>query len=118
MQKRLHTKNPEKIKEILRKYTKNQIEYNEPHFTLKLERQKIDRKEVIKNILKPDKLVLVGVTESKNPIYDYVYDLYFGLSKRRIFKIPVSIKPKSLYLITIFKIRTKLQNEAIKYYRK
>lgn len=118
MQERIKTENPEKIKQTLRKYEKREVEYNEPHFTLKLERLKIDRKEVVKNVLKPDKLVLVGVSESKNPNYSYVYDLYFKLSKNRIFKIPVSIKPKSLYLITIFKIRRKLQNEAIKYYRK
>jgi len=55
---------------------------------------------------------------SKNPNYDFVYDLYFRLSKNRIFKIPVSIKPKSLYVITIFKIRRKIQDEAIKYYKK
>ena len=118
MQTRFQTKSPEKIKKILWQYRKEQIEYNEPHFSLKLQREKIDRKEVVKNILKPDKLVLVGVTKSKNPVYDYVYDLYFKLSKNRLFKIPISIKPKSLYLITIFKIRTRLQNEAIKYYRK
>jgi len=118
MQKRLRTKNPEKLKKILSQYSKEQIEYNEPHFSLKLHREKIDRKEVIKNILKPDKLILVGISESKNPNYDYVYDLHFRLSKSRIFKIPISIKPKSLYLITIFKVRTRLQNEAIKYFRK
>ncbi|MBN1156266.1 hypothetical protein JXA85_01495 [Candidatus Woesearchaeota archaeon] len=86
--------------------------------SLKLEREKIDRREVIKNILKPDNLVFVGVSKAKNPSYDFVYDLYFKLSKNRIFKIPVSIKPKSIYVITIFKIRRRIQNEAIKYYQK
>lgn len=118
MQIRIKKEDPEKIKRILRKYKKEQIEFNEPNFTLKLDRRKIDRKEVIRNILKPDKLVFVGVSESKNPNYDYVYDLYFKLSKNRIFKIPTSIKPKSLYLITVFKIRRKIQDEAIKYYQK
>ncbi|MBD3313099.1 hypothetical protein GF345_01520 [Candidatus Woesearchaeota archaeon] len=118
MQNRVRTENVSKVRNILIKYKRDDIEYNESHFTLKLERQKIDRKEVVKNILNPDKLVLVGVSESKNPGYRDVHDLYFKLSRNRIFKIPVSIKPKSLYLITIFKIRKRIQDEAAKYYRK
>ena len=81
MQIRIKKVNPDKIKRILRKYRKEDLEYNEPHFALKLEREKIDKKEVVKNILKPDKLAFVGTSESKNPNYDYVYDLYFKLSK-------------------------------------
>lgn len=118
MQIRIKSGDIEEIKNRLKDYTQKDIEYNEPHFTLKLEREKIDRNEVIRNLLKPDKLAFVGVSESKNPNYDYVYDLYFKLSKNRIFKLPVSLKPKSLYLITIFKIRRKIQDEAIKYYQK
>ena len=120
MQVRIRKVNVENIKTILRKYKKEDIEFNEinDHFNLKLEREKIDKNEVFKNILKPDKLAFVGISESKNPNYSYVYDLYFKLSKKRIFKIPISIKPKSLYLITIFKIRRKIQDEAIKYYQK
>ncbi len=118
MQSRIRSANPEKIKKILRQYKKEDIDCNEPHFTLKLDRLKIDRKEVIKNMLNPEKLVFAGISESKNKNYRFVYDLYFKLSKNRIFKIPISIKPKSLYLITIFKIRRKIQNEAVKYYRK
>jgi hypothetical protein len=120
MQVRIKPEDPEKIKKILRGYKRGDIEFNEinDHFNLKLRREQINKEEVIKNILKPDSLVFVGVSESKNPNYDYVYDLYFKLSKHRVFKIPTSIKPKSLYLITIFKIRSKIQNEAIKYYKK
>ena len=117
MQMRIRTENPDKIKVIMKSYSKEDLTYNEPHFTLKLDRLKIDRKEVVKNILKPEKLVFVGVSESKNPNYEYVYDLYFKLSNNRLFKIPTSIKAKSLYLITIFKIRRKIQNEAFKYFR-
>lgn len=115
MQVRLRKEDAEKIKSILRKYKKSQIEYNEPHFTLKLDRQKIDRKEIVRNVLTPDKLVFVGVAKSKNNNYKHVYDLYLELSRNRLFKIPASIKPESLYLITIYKIRRKLQNEALKY---
>ncbi|HLD15293.1 MAG TPA: hypothetical protein VJB94_01810 [Candidatus Nanoarchaeia archaeon] len=118
MQVRLKPANVEKIKKRLRKYTEKDLEYNEPHFTLKLEREKIDKREVIKNILKPDNLAFVGISESKNPNYNYIYDLYFKLGNNRVFKIPISIKPKSLYLVTIYKIRRKLQNEANKYFRK
>jgi hypothetical protein len=118
MQIRIKPENISEIKARLRRFKKKDIEYNEPHFTLKLDRQKIDRKEVIKNLLNPEKLAFVGVSESKNPNYEYVYDLYFKLSKNRIFKIPASIKPKSLYLITVIKIRRKIQDEAIKYYEK
>ncbi len=118
MQTRVGLENLEKIKALLRDFREDDLAYNEPHFSIKLEREKIDRREVIKNVLKPDKLVLVGVSESKNPNYLFVYDLYFKLSRHRVFKIPVSMKPKSLYLITVFKIRTGIQHEAIKYYRK
>ena len=118
MQIRVSKEDIEKIKSVLIKYKKEDIDYNEPHFSLKLDRLKIDRKEVVKNILKPDKLVLAGKSKSKNPNYEYIYDLYFKLSKNRMFKIPISIKPKALYLITIFKIRRRIQDEAIKYYRK
>jgi len=117
-QTRIGTRNPEKIKKVLRRYKKEDIEYNEPHFTIKLDRQKIDRKEIIKNILKPDKLMFVGVSKSKNPNYYYVYDFYFKTSKNRILKIPMSIKPKCLYLITVIKIRRRIQNEAVRYYKK
>jgi hypothetical protein len=116
MQSKIRAENPDRIKQLLRQYERKDIEYNEPHFALKLNRQKIDRNEVIKNILKPDNLIFVGVSESKNPEYDCVYDLYFRLSKNRIFKIPASLKPKYLYLITIIKIRTRIQDEALKYY--
>jgi hypothetical protein len=118
MQTRIRRENVEKVRNKLRGYDKEDVQYNEPHFTLKLDREKIDRNEVVRNILKPDKLAFVGISESKNPDYKYVYDLYFKLSKNRIFKVPASIKPKSLYLITIFKIRRKIQDEAIKYYQK
>ena len=118
MQRRIKPGSISEIKARLSRFSKEDITYNEPHFTLKLDRQKIDRKEVLTNLLKPEKLAFVGVSESKNPNYDYVYDLYFKLSKNRIFKIPASIKPKSLYLITIIKIRRKVQDEAIKYYEK
>lgn len=118
MQIRISKEDIEKIKNTLMKYKKEDLDYNEPHFSLKLYRLKIDRKEVAKNILKPDKLVFAGKSKSKNPNYKYIYDLYFKLSKNRMFKIPTSIKPKALYLITIFKIRKKIQDEAIKYHRK
>ena len=65
MQVRIKKENIERLRSTLKKYKKENIEYNEPHFTLKLDRLKIDRKEVIKNILKPDKLVLAGVSKSK-----------------------------------------------------
>jgi hypothetical protein len=120
MQVRIRKEDTEKIKNMLRRYKEEDVEFNElnDHFNLKLRREQISKEEVIKNLLKPDNLVFVGVSESKNLNYRYVYDLYFKLGKRRIFKIPVSIKPKSLYLITIFKIRSRIQNEAIKYYKK
>ncbi len=118
MQDRLKKADLEAIKNRLRSYSREDIEYNEPHFSIKLAREKIDKKEVIKNLLKPDKLVLSGISKSKNPSYKHVFDLYFRLSKNRIFKIPASMKSKSLYLITIFKIRRRIQDESIKYYQK
>ncbi|MFH1072503.1 MAG: hypothetical protein V1743_03680 [Nanoarchaeota archaeon] len=75
----------------------------------------INRKEIVRNLLKPHRLVFVGVSESKNISYRYVHDLYFQLSKHELYKIPASIKPKSLYVITIFKIRTDRHHEKKKY---
>lgn len=118
MQNRISRGNLEKTKKILRNYSKENLEFNEPHFTIKLDREKIDRNEIIRKVLSPEKLSLVGISESKNTEYKIIHDLYFKLSKNRIIKIPVSIKPKSLYLITVFKIRRKIQNEAFKYYQK
>lgn len=118
MQERIRSENTEKVKELLRKYKRSQIEFNEPMLSLKLDRRKIDKEEVIRNLLKPDKLAFVGVSESKNPNYEYVHDLYFKLSKNRVFKVVASIKSESLYLITVFKIRRNIQNEALKYYKK
>lgn len=117
MQEKMRVASTEKIKTLLREYHKGQIRYNEPHFTLKLRREQIDRKEVVKNLLKPDRLVFVGVSASKNPNYLYVYDLYFQL-KSYLIKIPTSMRPKCLYLITLFKIQGRINHEANPYKRK
>jgi hypothetical protein len=118
MQEKKQPGHLESIKEQLRKYKRSQLEFNEPLFDLKLERRKIDKDEVIRNLLKPSKLAFVGLSESKNQNYEYVYDLYFKLSKNRIFKVVASLKPEGLYVITVFKIRRNIQNEALKYYKK
>lgn len=44
MQIRLRTVNIEKVKRILRRYKEEDIKYNEPHFSIKLEREKIDKR--------------------------------------------------------------------------
>jgi len=115
MQIRIRSERLEKLKRILRRYSRRDLDFNEPHVTLKLDRQQIDRQEVIRNLLRPKNLVFVGVSESKNPRFEQVYDLYFRLGRSRILKVPVSTSPKRLYVITVFKIRSKIQHEAAKY---
>jgi len=116
MQKRLGVADKEWIKQRLKKYAEKGITCNEPHFTNKLDLQNIDKNEVIHHILNPEKLAFVGASESKNRKYRLVYDLYFQTGKNRTLKIPASLKSQSLYLISVIKIKRKVQHEARKYY--
>lgn len=47
----------EKLKRKLKSYSREQIEFNEPHFTQQLEAREGSREKVIENMLNPEKLV-------------------------------------------------------------
>ncbi len=115
MQTRIRAEIPEKIKVILNTYKEQDIEFNEinDHFNVRLHKLGINKKALIRTILKADSLVFVGISKSKNIRFNYIYDLFFEFNNI-ILKIPTSIKPKSLYLITIFKIE-RMEDEAKKY---
>jgi len=49
----------EEIKNKLCRYKIEQIEFNEPHFTQQMELREGNKEEIIKNILKPNKLVFI-----------------------------------------------------------
>ncbi len=106
-----------KVKEELSKYSKEQIIFNEPHVTQRCLLRDITKEEVIQNLLKSDKLVYVGEQESKYP-NERKYDLYFVLSNTKAYRLPVVLKEKSLYVITVIKINRRWQGIVSKYERK
>jgi len=103
-----------KVKEELKKYSKEQIRFNEPHVTERCLLRDITKEEVIQNLLKPDKLVYVGEQESKFPD-EKKYDIYFVLSNTRAYRFPIVLKEKSLYVITVIKINRRWQRIVNKY---
>ncbi|MDP6548093.1 MAG: hypothetical protein QF917_04015 [Candidatus Woesearchaeota archaeon] len=106
-----------KVKEELKKYSENQIVFNEPHVTQRCLIRDISKEEVVQNLLKPDKLVYAGKQESKFP-NEKKYDLYFVFSNTRAYRLPVILKEKSLYVITVIKINRRWQGMVDKYERK
>ncbi len=91
----------EEIKKKLKVYSKDQIEFNEPHFTQSLLLRNGNRCDVIKLILCPDNLVY---SYQEPGIYgDIKHNLYFRISNNRTIKLPVIFDrnyEKSLYILT------------------
>jgi hypothetical protein len=91
----------ESIKKKLRDYQRSEIEFNEPHFTLSLAMREGSRKNVIDNIINPEKLVYAYKDTGNEG--DEVWCLYFEISRSRTMKIPVIFDRKgrkSLYILT------------------
>lgn len=87
----------ERIKSKLKSYKENDIIFNEPHFTERLILREGSRKEVIKNLLDPEKLVHV---EEEKPDK---YKLYFKMSNTRTMILPIIFdkdNKKCLYMLT------------------
>jgi len=94
----------EKLKKKLKSYNKEDIEFNEPHFTQQLELREGSKEEVINNLLKPDKLVYSY--QEKGKYGDIVHCLHFKLSNTRTLRLPVIFdinNKKGLYILTYIK---------------
>ncbi len=93
------------LKNKLRDYNKDQIEYNEKddHCTINSIRRGVSFKEVESNLFNPSKLKFAIQERSKFP-NEEKYILYYeseGTGKTIV--LPVVLKPKSLYVLTIIK---------------
>lgn len=96
MQEKIGMGNIKKIKEKLKQYKKEDIEYNQPHVDEKCDMYQMSRRDFERHLLNPEKLNFVGIQKSKNPEYDKIYALYFAVSKSTTYLIPVGMKAKSL----------------------
>ncbi|MBD3303726.1 hypothetical protein GF343_01150 [Candidatus Woesearchaeota archaeon] len=85
------------LKENLRSYAEENIEFNEPHFSQQLNLREDSKKEVIKNLLNPDKLVYSYQEKGKHN--DTIHCLYFKVSNTRTMRLPVISHQKSLYIL-------------------
>lgn len=91
----------EELKSKLKDYRRDDIEFNEPHFTIRLQLREGEREEVIKNLLNPDNLVYSY--QEKGKYGDMKHSLYFKISNTKTMKIPIIFdrnNKKSLYIIT------------------
>ena len=69
-----------KIKKKLRNYKKQDIEFNDPHFTQQLILREGNKDEVIRNILNPDKFLSIGIDPEKLPnLFNLRVSLYISL---------------------------------------
>ena len=91
----------EELKKKLRDYKKENIIFNEPHFTQQLKLREGNRDEVINNLLNSDKLVYSY--QEKGKFGDVKHNLHFNISDTKTMRIPVILDPnnkKGLYIIT------------------
>ncbi len=91
----------EELKNRLKEYKREEIEFNEPHFTRQLKLREGDRGDVINNLLNPEKLVYSYQELGKYG--DMVHYLHFNISNTKTMRIPVIFdrnNKKSLYIIT------------------
>lgn len=90
----------EKLKKKLKSYNEKEIRFNDPHFTQQLILREGSKKEVIKNILNPDKLVYFY--KEKGKYEDIIFCLHFKISNTRTMRLPIIFDKgkKGLYIIT------------------
>ena len=97
----MHDESLDALKDRLRSYKKEEIIFNEPHFTNRLLLREGNREEVIKNLLKSEKLVYYYIEQGKYG--DDVYCLHFNISNTRTMKLPIIFdknNERNLYVIT------------------
>lgn len=93
--------NLEEIREKLKKYAKEDITFNEPHFTQQALFREGSKEEVIQSILHPEKLVYSYQEQGKYG--DTKHCLHFKVSNTRTLRIPVIFNKdgeKNLYILT------------------
>ena len=88
----------EELKKKLRFYRKENIKFNEPHFTNQLILREGDRKEVLRHILNPDNLVYSY--QEKNKYGTIRHCLHFKISNSRTMRLPVFFEKGNLYILT------------------
>ncbi len=89
------------LRKKLRSYRREDIRFNEPHFTQQLLMREGNRNEVVNNLLSPDNLV--SYYTEKGKYGDVKYSLYFKMSGTRTMKIPVIFDLKGrkcIYVLT------------------
>ena len=90
----------EEVRKRLAKYKKEEIKFNEPHFTEQIASREGNRQEVIDNLLNPKRLVYAYKDRrGKNEIYN----LHFKISNTRTMRLPVIFDKdsrKGLYILT------------------
>ena len=90
----------QEIRKRLRQYRKENIEFNDPHFTEQMILRGGRKQEVIDNILDPKRLAYV-CEEFKGKTV--VHDLHFKISNTRTMRLPVIFDKdgqKGLYILT------------------
>ena len=91
----------ELIKKRLRKYSRDQIQFNEPHFTRQIALREGNRNELIVHLLNPESLIAVQSEQGRYG--DRIYLLYFKISDERTLKIPLIFNrnaQQNLYILT------------------
>ena len=93
--------NIEELQKKLRTYKREDIKFNEPHFSNQLILRQGNKEEVINLLLNPDKLVYSY--QEKGKYDDIKHCLHFQVSNNRTMRLPVIFdknNKKSLYIIT------------------
>lgn len=93
--------NVKELKGKLRTYKREDVSFNEPHFTQQLMLREGNREEVFQQLLNPDKLVYSYQEEGRYG--DIKHTLHFEISGSRTMILPVILDPnnqKGLYVIT------------------
>ena len=107
----------EEIRALLKKYTREQVTFNEPHITERCLWRNITKEEIVECLLSANLLVYAGEQEASTQ-KEKKYDLYFTLSNTRAYRIVAVLREKSLYVITVIKINRRWQGMVSKYERK
>jgi len=105
----------EELKKRLRRYTRGEIEFNEPHFSQQLLLREWNREDVINNLLNPDNLVYSY--QEKGKYGDIKHCLHFKISNNRTIRLPVIFdknNKKGLYILTYIMRYRRWQNMIIR----
>lgn len=91
----------EVIKRKLRSYKREEVIFNEPHFTYMLLLRQGDKEEVINHILNPEKLVYSYSEVGKYG--DIKHNLHYEISNTKTMRLPVIFNTNSkrnIYILT------------------